>query len=179
MLCTEYPKYDSDTYLLFYQFADRIKWCHLVAQFSRFSSWIFSGMELQFSRKKNSILIDLYYIFQEYNNYSSLHHAYLVQDYSNHTFHISLTGMEFQFHEKNVYVNFFCEIWIYFHSAHVLIALEEVTDNLQGDHKIYVSTAKQKGLSFLGPNHILLYWQIYITGHKYVDFLHLEGKVVP
>ena len=150
--------------MYFILFADRILWCHLVAQFSRFPSWIFSGRKLQLDEKKylpiNWFIFILFY-FQEYNNYSSLHHAYMVQDYSNHTFHISLTGMEFQFHEKNILIClclfFSWNLNFFFHSAHVLIALEEVTDNLQGDHKIYVSTAKQKGLSFLGPNHLLLW----------------------
>ena len=49
--------------------------------------------------------------FQDYNNQSSFHHAYLVQDYSNQTFHISLTGMEFQFHGKI----YFIDIFIYFY----------------------------------------------------------------
>ena len=93
--------------MYFILFADRILWCHLVAQFSRFPSWIFSGRKLQLDEKKylpiNWFIFILFY-FQEYNNYSSLHHAYMVQDYSNHTFHISLTGMEFQFHEKNILI---------------------------------------------------------------------------
>ena len=34
-------------------------------------------------------------------------------------------------------------------TAHVLIALEQVMPNLQGSQKIFVSTAKQRGMTFL------------------------------
>ena len=61
--------------------------------------------------------------FQEYDNTSS-HHAYIVENPFDETSYISLT-------------------------AHVLIALERVMENLQGDHKLDVATAKQRGMMFL------------------------------
>ena len=54
----------------------------------------------------------------------TLHQAYRVQNTGDERSHIALT-------------------------AHVLIGLEAVVQNLQGGHKLYVATAKQRGLTFL------------------------------
>ena len=61
--------------------------------------------------------------FEETEN-ATLHQAYFVSD---------------SFDEKSYVVQ----------TAHVLIALEQVMPNLQGDQKIYVATAKQRGLTYL------------------------------
>ena len=53
-----------------------------------------------------------------------MHQAYQIFDNTNEKPYISLT-------------------------AHVLIALEEVMQNLQGSQKVHASTAKQRGLAYL------------------------------
>lgn len=54
----------------------------------------------------------------------TLHQAYRIIDPNDETSHVTLT-------------------------AHVLIGLEEASQNLQGSHKLYVATAKQRGLTYL------------------------------
>ena len=61
--------------------------------------------------------------FTEAEN-GTLHHAYRITDMEDEKCHIALT-------------------------AHVLIGLEAVLQNLQGGHKLFVATAKQRGLKYL------------------------------
>lgn len=61
--------------------------------------------------------------FVEADN-GTLHQAYRVKDKNDEKSHVALT-------------------------AHVLIGLEEALHNIQGVHKLYVASAKQRGLAFL------------------------------